>query len=392
MPIHLVTGLPGAGKSLGAVEQILKFRKAEPNRPVYVLGIDGLRDDVALPLTPDSLRAWWELPTGSVVLVDECQKYMPARRQGDPPEWIRKLSEHRHFGLDFVLCTQSPGYVDSYVRGLIDRHTHLVRKFGTGLVDRYEWPAVCANPLNRSERKQARKSLWRYPKECFKLYKSAELHTVKRRIPWKVWAIAALPLVVLALGAVAFHSMEKGGGAGAASVRAGASVVAGAPVSGSSGEGRHWATVDAYVKDHLPRVANQPWSAPVYDQQQVVAHPDLYCIRYEAPSMAGGMDDRCGCYTEQGTPYELHDLAACRRYARDGVYNPRRAPMAAPVVADLDRASASGQSSGVRGGAPAVAGASHAAPWPGSASAIHSAYVEPERLQAPTRASPWSGG
>ena len=131
MPIELVTGLPGAGKSLGAVSRMLEWRQSDASRPVFVLGVDGLKDGVAQVITPEDLERWHEYPAGSIFVVDEAQKYFPMRRAGDAPAWIRKLSEHRHLGHDFLLMTQAPGYLDTYVRGLIDRHTHLVRKFGT---------------------------------------------------------------------------------------------------------------------------------------------------------------------------------------------------------------------------------------------------------------------
>ena len=47
------------------------------------------------------------LPAGAIIVVDECQKYMPARRgAADAPQWIKDLSTHRHLGLDFILISQ----------------------------------------------------------------------------------------------------------------------------------------------------------------------------------------------------------------------------------------------------------------------------------------------
>jgi len=351
---------------------MLEWRQSDASRPVFVLGVDGLKDGVAQVIGPEDLEKWYEYPAGSIFVVDEAQKYFPMRRAGDAPAWIRKLSEHRHLGHDFLLMTQAPGYLDTYVRGLIDRHTHLVRKFGSHMVDRYDWPAVCMSPLSSAERKRATKSLWRYPKRCFELYHSAEVHTVKRRVPKKLILVAAaviaLPLVIIFVPRIMGHG-EKVPGTASTSLLPGGSV---------AGDSKHM-TVAEYVKAQIPRIANQPWSAPIFDGQQVSAHPDLLCIEYEAPKQPGDM--LCTCYTEQVTPYKIGSLAECRTYARHGVYNPRREPF---DEGRRDRSVAGGGSVDTRraAGAPALAGdpAAGGDRWPEQSSAIHAGYRPPETL------------
>ena len=88
MPIEFRSGLPGSSKTLGAVDHLMELRKTLPERPVYVLGINELREGLAHDLTPEQLEQWQELPPNSIILVDECQRYMPARRSGDPPRWM----------------------------------------------------------------------------------------------------------------------------------------------------------------------------------------------------------------------------------------------------------------------------------------------------------------
>lgn len=378
MPIELVTGLPGAGKSLGAVARMLEWRQSDASRPVFVLGVDGLKDGVAQVITPEDLEKWHEYPAGSIFVVDEAQKYFPMRRAGDAPAWIRKLSEHRHLGHDFLLMTQAPGYLDTYVRGLIDRHTHLVRKFGTHMVDRYDWPAVCMSPLSSAERKRATKSMWRYPKKCFELYHSAEVHTVKPRIPKKLIVIAAaviaLPLVVIGVPRIMKHGENVK-----------PSPLVSASMPGNQRDEKHM-TVAEYVQAQIPRIANQPWSAPIFDGQSVKAQPDLLCMEHEDPHgtpNAAGVKMLCSCFTEQGTPYRIGNFEECRTYARNGVYNPRRAPLS---DAQQGQQIAGSDSSDARKGAGAGAVAPDPAPgagrWPEQASAIHAGYQPPETLIA----------
>src|SRR6185312_1230103 len=102
MPFELVTGLPGAGKSLSAVDRMLDFRAKHPERPVFTLGVDGLKEGIAQEISAHDLKNWHEYPAGSIFIIDEIQRYFPLRRSGEPPEWIKKLSEYRHFGHDFL--------------------------------------------------------------------------------------------------------------------------------------------------------------------------------------------------------------------------------------------------------------------------------------------------
>lgn len=381
MPIELITGLPGAGKTLGAVARMLEWHEHDASRPVFVLGVDGLKEGIAQEISPDDLKRWYEYPAGSIFVVDECQKYFPMRRAGDAPEWIRKLSEHRHLGHDFLLMTQAPGYLDTHVRGLVDKHVHLVRKFGTGMVDRYEWPAISMSPLSKSERSRAVKRLWAYPKRCFDLYKSAELHTVKKSIPKKFYVLVAAPLVVLAAVFAVPKIMARTHPAAASVASVPGSSVR--PASQGS-DPHHWASPAEYVKDFLPRVANAPWSAPVYDGRAVKAEPDLMCIEYHR-TINGRDQDLCSCYTEQVTPYRIGNAEECRRYARDGVYNPYRSPVGqgrelARRDRDEDKARSSApidQSSGARISSGAFSPAWRSQPYvvPGSQSGVEPSGV-----------------
>lgn len=390
MSIRLYTGLPGAGKSLSLVQMLAEMHKRQPGRPVFAFGIDGLRPGLAQPCDP---RKWEDLPDGSIVVVDEAQKVWPSRRAGDPPDDVRAFSEHRHRGFDFLLATQNPKFIDSYLRGLVEEHTHVVRRWGGRTVDRYVWQEGQEDVKSRTVRAAGQRQRWKYPKECYALYKSSTMHTVKRRLPWQYWlmigaAVVAVPVVWYAVHrVVGLRHMASDSGVAPAAV----SASAGRPSFSVGGEKVRWATPAEYVKDHLPRVANQPWSAPIYDQQAIVSRPDLLCVEYHR--VVDGVDQQlCSCYTEQVTPYDLHSLAECRRYARHGVYNPRRAPVGSVerfARADGERLPAGRQEPGTR--APASD--------PGDAASWQPAwrtrdYVQPERTSAaggPRISGAWGG-
>ena len=316
--IHLLTGLPGSGKSLRTVFYIAKF--LEEGRPVYACGVDGLNVPGVEPL--DDPNDWESLPDGSVIVVDEVQKRWPSRRGAEPIPPVRALSEHRHQGKDFVLVTQHPAMVDSYVRRLVGRHEHLVRKFGVGAAQIYSWNEVQDDPSQNTARELAEETLWAYPKHLFGMYKSATLHTVKRRIPKSFYVIAAAALLIPALAIAAYTTIT--GWSEPEPEEATEEAAFGLPKPAS--EAAPVATQSPlmeYAALYEPRIPGVMWSAPAYDGFEVQDYPRPHCI------IAGDQSIEritCTCYTQQVTPMPMPDRM-CIAIARNGVWDPRRPPM-----------------------------------------------------------------
>jgi hypothetical protein len=159
--------------------------------------------------------------------------------------------------------------------------------------------------------------IWKYPKEIFGMYTSATMHTVKRKIPWFIWAVPVLIAIVTAASWYAKHGLMAMGTPAQVpgQVQPG---VQGQQFKGSMRDADDSLRQRDYVKWMTPRVAGQPWTAPAWDQLQPQGTPDLYCIAVE--------DGRCECRTEQGTKYQVK-ANICRSIAADGVYNPFRKPV-----------------------------------------------------------------
>lgn len=318
--IHLLTGLPGSGKSLRTVHYVDAFLKE--GRPVYVCGVDGITMPGVMPL--DDPNTWESLPDGSVIVVDEAQKLWPSRRGAEPIPPVRALSEHRHQGKDFVLVTQHPAMVDSYVRRLVGRHEHLVRKFGLAAAQIYSWNEVQDDPSQSSARELAEETLWSYPKHLFAYYKSATMHTVKRRVPKSLIVIAAAAILIPALAWSAYSTItgwSEEPEEPTAPLEAGNVGLPTLPALGARGA-QAPASLE-YAVMHTPRVPGVAWSAPVYDRFEIQDYPRPHCI------IAG--DQRieritCRCYTQQVTPMEMPD-SMCISIARFGAWDPRKPPM-----------------------------------------------------------------
>jgi hypothetical protein len=333
--IYWYTGQPGHGKTLHAIERLLEFK--DQGRIVFACNIrefDYAKTGV-LEMTPEQFRDWPNfLPDGAVALVDEAYEHgmLPKRSPGAKvPHHVEQLAKHRHRGLDFIFVSQSPDkQCDQFVHDLIERHVHVRRRFGTKLVhlrefDRFEAQSEKAVPLVVKRRA--------LPKRPMGLYKSTELDTTERRIPWYFIALPIVGIVGAAMMYITFGRMENrlvgdevtqsvATPAGATTPRDGASATAGGGGVPATGK-----TIQEYSSQYLPRIPSQPWSAPAYDAVLNLPPepPRVFCMASRGGTNANGDHDdpSCTCLTEQGTQYDLDD-ATCRYVARHGQYEPYR--------------------------------------------------------------------
>lgn len=209
--IELTSGVPGSGKTLSTVERLAKLQArweahSDESRPVFVLGIP----DLALPHSPVPLKSvqvskagapmlvpdWDEMPDGSLVIIDEAQGCFPPRSSmSTPPEHVAWLNTHRHRGFDIWVSTQHPKLIDGSVRALVGRHQHFRRLFGGQRAVIYEWDS-CSDSLAGTA--SSVKSYYSYPRQAFKWYKSAEIHT-KQKFKLPMWIYIPFAGVLLGL-------------------------------------------------------------------------------------------------------------------------------------------------------------------------------------------------
>lgn len=304
--ITLITGLPGAGKTLFALALIKAYSERE-TRQVYYAGIT----DLVLPWTLFEPETWYSLPPGSIIVIDECQTVFPKKPNGSKlPEFYEKLAVHRHRGLDIFLITQHPSLVDNFVRQLVGRHFHSVRKFGLQRSTVYEWSAASASPQLPASQKTAIPLKWSYPKEVFGYYKSAEVHTVKRSIPAKLILGVLFVFAVLFGGWYALDRYQKR----YANPASGQAPVSSSRVGSSSPGGRLSPLDDAraFVHSTTPRVVGLPHTAPKYDQ---ITKP----VRAPIPAMCIATSTRCKCFSQHSTKMDVSDLV-CRDIAANGYF------------------------------------------------------------------------
>lgn len=339
--ITVITGTPGAGKTLYTIEKLLlpqigktiKGRdehgnQVEHERKVYT-NINGLQIDHELIDGGETqgLRDWhkWAKP-GSLIVFDEVQKVWPPRPNGSKiPEDVQALDTHRHMGVDFILITQNVLNVDRHIHALGGRHLHVRRVANMPLATVYEWDHVSRGLLYS---KAISKAPWKYSKKVFKLYKSSELHTKQpRRIPGLVWFILAGIVAMFVLTPQVF---ERIGGR-----LSGKAVVPDQKPAAVSGAPAPAGTVAQPVQaieptkqapdervDFIPKLADRPWTAPAYDKLRGVVR---------MPVVDGAICNAkhgCICFNDA----ERLDMSseACSEWIEGAKFNPYRVPLKPP--------------------------------------------------------------
>lgn len=344
--IYLLTGLPGSGKTQYTLQFVQKLA-GESGRHVYQAGIKFLTlpwvnmlDHFAVACPDDApedrydeaytavARRWHELPEGSIIVLDECQRLFRNRSIGQHvPEFVSRLETHRHHGYDIVLISQHPMNIDNHVRRLVERHLHLIRPYGRQKADIYEFKGcqpACDDP---KALKNATRSEFAYDKKLFALYKSAEVHTHKLRIPREAFFLILLLFVLLGCVGGFFWWVKN---------RALPPTVAPVPVKPDSkspaldkfvsGSGFTGGSRPAdkkltlaerraeFVESFTPMVPGMPYSAPAYVE---ITKP----VRAPAP-VACVMSDRqrCTCYSQQGTKLVSVHASMCEAIVREGFY------------------------------------------------------------------------
>lgn len=199
--IILITGVPGSGKTLKAVEMILDYQKK--GRQVYS-DISNLNIEGVLPSPAD----WRDTPEGSVVVYDECQKIFPSTGKAGvaDDDRIRAMETHRHTGHDLIFITQAHTFLHSHIRKLVGKHYHVFRAMGLQSATIYAWDQCAQNVNDYHEKQRADVQRWNYPKELFRYYSSATIHTHKFQIPKKLTFIIIAALVTLG---VSFYFLKN---------------------------------------------------------------------------------------------------------------------------------------------------------------------------------------
>jgi hypothetical protein len=327
----LNTGTPGAGKTLFTLWTV-ENRRVQDNKELMQKWIDAGSDqsnppiqrdvyyfNIAIKKLPwiklDKPEDWLNCPKGSIVVFDECQEAFPPRaNSSQPPLYVSELAKARHGGYDIYFITQHPTFTDPYIRKLTEQHNHLMRPFGAKKAVVHSWKGVKDN-CDKS-RKDSMTSSFGYPKEVYSWYKSAEIHTHKFSMPWKIWALFLLPPLIAVCAWYTYSYFEKKTHP-VAPLKAPLLDARGRPITPVAGGDRMARVMEnRAINDDLsqykPRIQDLPQTAPRYDELTV---PTV------APIIQGCMvyQNRCKCLTQQGT-YVMSSMEFCQNVIANGLF------------------------------------------------------------------------
>ena len=304
--IHLITGLPGSGKSLYTLSKV-KERADKENRPVFYHGIPELTLDWQ---QLESADKWVECPKGAIIVIDECQSTFRPRATGAAvPRHVSQLETHRHDGHDLYLITQHPMLVDSNLRRLVNYHYHVERFFGFAKSKIHEFHKVREN-VDKST-KNSIESHFVYPKEVYTWYKSADMHTVKKRIPMRLVLMVLLPVLFFAIVWYGYRALT-GISKSPDPANMPAMELSGSAQDNQPAPPQFQKPVYSWGEAQRPRVPDLPFTAPKYDD---ITKPVM------APRIAAAVliRGKCTAYTQQGTKIAM-DEAVCLQFVHNGMF------------------------------------------------------------------------
>ena len=344
--IYLFTGNMGTGKTSRVVSMILNNEDGlfkmkledgtEVDRPLYFCHIDGLdkRKFNAHELTEEEIMSAPLrdiIPQGAVLIVDEAHYTYPVRAAGRPvPPYIQELTELRHHGHTVILMTQHPSQLDVFVRNLVSKHTHLVRK-AVGM-KQYSWYNCVTNLDNPAGVAGVESSSWKPPKEAFKYYKSSSQHQkFKKKIPLAVWALIGIFAFMAWKGYNVYQIYQRGTGQ-QEQIEPQEAAASQPQMELPTESTEPTAKIDNSLNptDFIPKLAEKPESKPLYDSvRQVKTFERL------AACIDGGKSG-CTCYSDQGTALKEVTKAMCKDYVKNGMpFNPYKDPSQAQAAPAL---------------------------------------------------------
>jgi len=357
--LFLRTGLPGAGKTLNTIKELDEEHQVDPDNPllrlhkdpdhpelpprtIYYHGIPELKIDKlkARWVEFDTPDAWYDLPDGSIIVIDEAQGTFgtDVRTRVDK---VTRFEKHRHQGLDIHLITQHPSLICLPVRKLCGKHINFIRPYGrTKGVFRHEYEMCIDSPEKRNNFKLSQESKIEFDSHYFNLYKSSTVHTHKKVKPSYLRniyigiGVIVLAFVLFGVGAYFMFSKYKSKDDLAPEpVASGPSNLVKPAVGGSQPVSRP-VSVDSYVEDYKPRVPDLTLSAPRYDgltkprdypRPTCLASTDIRLVstakqRGIPVGEYEGQQTTCQCYSQQSTRIKT-SLEFCMDVVRNGFFD-----------------------------------------------------------------------
>lgn len=303
MSIEIITGIPGAGKTLFTLDKVCK---EYPERTIYYHNIADLKLDW---IEMDDPKKWYELPHGAVIVIDEAHEvFRKFDARQSPPDFIEKFAYLRHQGHDVLLITQHAIDLPTFIRNRCKFHYILETPMtSTSKATVLKFKGFQSHPNIPDVRMTADEYHWSFPKELYDKYKSAEVHTKKITVPKTFYRYGAMGLIAVCALFFSVRSILQSFGMGEEE-------------QPQQQQSFNLASIDTQVKNSIdnyfaqntPRVSYLPHTAPKYDElNEPKSVPKPQCLSTK---------NRCQCYTEQITKLNIPE-SQCRDIVENGYYD-----------------------------------------------------------------------
>lgn len=233
--ITVITGQSGNGKTSLAIMMIKDA--VESGRPVITVGIPKLKLPV-IEWRRSQLKQWHVVvlpegitmeqfhadggevydeegnlipcplkyvPDGALIVVDEAQKNWPASGSKFTEDTLA-LSMHRHWGLDFIIMSQSPRFLHMSIAENTSIHKHIQKTWKGRQI--LEFGELLSEPTSKANQQIAYSKRYKPDPRSFDLYESATVHTtVKYGIPRAAIFYGLVAVFGLPYGLYSFYTM-----------------------------------------------------------------------------------------------------------------------------------------------------------------------------------------
>ena len=282
-------------------------------------------------------------------MVDEAQgdKERPMFGVRDPrkevPMHVSRFETMRKGGYEVHLITQDPRFIDVHARRLCNKHIHYWRIFGSSKVSRYELERVYNDVEKINSQKDASRTVVSLDKRYFGVYTSAQAGHHFKFKPSKKFVISLLAILVAGYFVFRAYDMVRGDKDTASDAPQQHSQPIGEQVTDMARSllpgiapttGKATTSPAEYSAQRVPRIANLPASAPVYDElTKPQSFPRLYCLSSTDPNtyarefsrmssaVVNGKPTVCQCYTQQSTRVQT-DFTFCMQVVENGYFDP----------------------------------------------------------------------
>lgn len=337
MDLNLVTGQPGASKTLNTIKKVEK-RRVEEGRPVYYANIDGLTLDGWIKMdepdvlhgNPDAItpHSWFNVPEGAIIVIDECQDYFPPLNSSkQQPDYIMRMAKFRHMGYSMYLVTQGPNLINRNIREWVQPHIHYRRIGGKNYSYEYVNEQCIDNPRTvKTLAKNATLTKVPFDESFFGKYKSSIQHNTNKRSNRKTYIMMLMPLFVIPLVILIIWYFFKSSTPDEQFVDENVAEIHKDDKDSSSSflsafTGEPLAEQNKHITfnpitAYKPRVPFMPETAPAYDDlRKPSTFPKPQCVQSKT---------RCLCYTQQATLMHNYPESLCRDYVKNGRFDPTK--------------------------------------------------------------------